>query len=101
MAGSASSSVALAPARPQSLGRRPQPRWVRSYTAWLVGSEILAAAVAGAAVVLGRAGSLDVSGLLFWAALALVVAWPTLLAATGAYAEQVYGTGSDEYRRVG
>ena len=38
---------------------------------------------------------------LFWAAVALVVAWPTLLGATGAYSERVFGTGSDEYRRVG
>jgi exopolysaccharide biosynthesis polyprenyl glycosylphosphotransferase len=101
LTGSASSSFALAAARPRSLGRRAEPRWVRSYTTSLIAFETVAAAVAGGAVVLGRAGSLDVSSLLFWAAAALVVAWPTLLGATGAYSERVYGTGSDEYRRVG
>jgi exopolysaccharide biosynthesis polyprenyl glycosylphosphotransferase len=97
----AGASVALAPARPRSLGRRAEPRWVRTYTTSLVVFETVAAAVAGGAVVVGRAGSLDASSLLFWAAATLVIAWPTLLGATGAYSERVYGTGSDEYRRVG
>jgi exopolysaccharide biosynthesis polyprenyl glycosylphosphotransferase len=91
----------VAPARPRPLVRRAAPTWVRSYTSSLVVAETIAAAVVGGAVVLGRAGSLDASGLLSWAAAALVVAWPTLLGATGAYSERVYGTGSDEYRRVG
>src|SRR4051794_7718278 len=97
---SASSSLAAA-VRPRSFGRRSAPRWVRTYTRALVAVETVAAVVAGGAVVVGRAGSLDASSLLFWAAVALVVAWPTLLGATGAYSERVYGTGSDEYRRVG
>jgi exopolysaccharide biosynthesis polyprenyl glycosylphosphotransferase len=81
--------------------RRAEPRWVRTYTTSLVAFETVAAAVAGGAAVLGRSGSLDVSSLLFWAAVTLVIAWPALLGATGAYSERIYGTGSDEYRRVG
>ena len=101
LTGSASSSFAFSVTRPRSLGRVATPRWVRTYTWALIAFESLAAVVAGGAVVLSRAGSFDASTLVFWAAVVLVVAWPTLLGATGAYSERVYGTGSDEYRRVG
>jgi FlaA1/EpsC-like NDP-sugar epimerase len=101
LTGVTGSSFAPAAVRPRSLGRRAEPSWVRSYTTSLAAFETLVAAVVGGATVLGRAGSLNASSLLLWAAAALVVAWPTLLAATGAYSERVYGTGSDEYRRVG
>ncbi|TYP86223.1 sugar transferase [Blastococcus xanthinilyticus] len=88
-------------ARPRPLTRRPAPSWVRSYTAALVIVETLLAGAAGAAVLLARADQITPSTRLFWAALVLLVAWPVLLGATGAYSERVYGTGSDEYRRVG
>jgi exopolysaccharide biosynthesis polyprenyl glycosylphosphotransferase len=101
LSGGSSASIAVAPVRPRPLGRRSASSWARPYTTSLVVFETVAAAVAGGAVVFGRAGSLDASGLLSWAAVALVVAWPTLLGATGAYSERVYGTGSDEFRRVG
>jgi len=101
LTGSASSSFAFSVARPRTLGRAATPRWVRTYTLALIAFETVACVVVGATVVLSRVGSLDTSTLLFWAAVALVVAWPTLLGATGAYSERVYGTGSDEYRRVG
>jgi exopolysaccharide biosynthesis polyprenyl glycosylphosphotransferase len=74
---------------------------VRSYSSCLVGFETACAAAIGLVLVLVRAGSWEASPLLFWAAVAMVVAWPTLLGAAGAYSERVYGTGSDEYRRVG
>ena len=101
MTGSTRSSGAVALLRPRSLGRRAEPRWVRVYTGSLVALETVTAAVAGGAVLLGRSPSFDVSTPLFWAAAALVIAWPALLGATGAYSERVYGTGSDEYLRVG
>ena len=63
--------------------------------------EALAAAAAGAAIVFTRPGGIDVSSNLFWSALALIVGWPVLLGITGAHSERVFGTGSDEYRRVG
>jgi exopolysaccharide biosynthesis polyprenyl glycosylphosphotransferase len=94
-------SLGAARVRTRPLVRRAAPGWVRSYTNSLIAFEALSAAVAGGAVVLGRAGSIDASGLLSWAAVTLVAAWPILLGATGAYSERVYGTGSDEYRRVG
>ncbi|MGY1809665.1 sugar transferase [Blastococcus sp. SYSU D00669] len=93
--------AAAAPPRSRRLGRRAAPGWVRAYSAALVVFEALAAAVAGAAVVLTRPGGIDVSSTLFWSAVALVVAWPALLAVSGAHSERVFGTGSDEYRRVG
>jgi exopolysaccharide biosynthesis polyprenyl glycosylphosphotransferase len=91
----------VAASRPRSLGHRAAPTWVGKYSAALVVFEALAAAAAGAAVVFTRPGGLDVSSNLFWSALVLVVAWPVLLGITGAHSERVFGTGSDEYRRVG
>jgi exopolysaccharide biosynthesis polyprenyl glycosylphosphotransferase len=91
----------VAASRPRRPGRRSAPAWVRTYSTALVVVEALAAAVAGASVVLTRPGGLDVASSLFWSAVVLVPAWPLLLAVTGAYAERVFGTGSDEYRRVG
>src|SRR3954454_13159710 len=75
--------------------------WVRRYGTGLVVFDMLAAATAGASVVLSRAGGVEFSSALFWAAAGLVPAWPLVLHALGAYSERVFGTGSDEYRRVG
>jgi exopolysaccharide biosynthesis polyprenyl glycosylphosphotransferase len=94
-------STARALPRPRSLDRRSAPLWVRRYSAALFLFETLAAAVAGGAVLLTRAGTLDPRTTLFWAAVVLVVGWPALLGATGAHSERVFGTGSDEYRLVG
>ena len=53
------------------------------------------------ACVLGTHPDVSPTTSLFWASVGLVVAWPVLLHATGAHAERVFGTGSDEYRAVG
>ncbi|MGY1849363.1 MULTISPECIES: sugar transferase [unclassified Blastococcus] len=92
---------AAAPGRTRLPARRSAPAWVRSYTVTLVGVESVLAAVASGTVLLARAAPAGPGTALFWAALGLVLAWPVLLAATGAYSERSYGTGSDEYRRVG
>jgi exopolysaccharide biosynthesis polyprenyl glycosylphosphotransferase len=81
--------------------RTTRSAWVRGYALSLVVFETIAAAVVGGGVVLTRPGAGSVSDSLVWAATALVVAWPLLLSASGAYSERVFGTGSDEYRRVG
>jgi exopolysaccharide biosynthesis polyprenyl glycosylphosphotransferase len=73
---------------------------IRRIISTLVCLETLAAAVAGLTVILTRAHPVPVYGPLLGACLALVVAWPALLAMTGAYSPRVLGTGSDEYRRV-
>jgi exopolysaccharide biosynthesis polyprenyl glycosylphosphotransferase len=96
--GGATPSAAVS--RPWALIRRPAPGWVRTYSASLVVLDTLVAVVAGAAVVLLRQGAFDAGTSLSWAALATPVAWPLLLAVTGAYSERVFGTGSDEYRRI-
>jgi exopolysaccharide biosynthesis polyprenyl glycosylphosphotransferase len=75
--------------------------WERRYAAALVVVETAAAAVAGGSVVLAHAREIELSSSLFWAAAGLVPAWPLILLAVGAYSERVFGTGSDEYRRVG
>jgi exopolysaccharide biosynthesis polyprenyl glycosylphosphotransferase len=67
----------------------------------LVCWEALAAAAAGGTVLVAQPQSIPVASSLFVAALLLVLAWPALLAMGGAYSTRVFGTGSDEYRRVG
>jgi exopolysaccharide biosynthesis polyprenyl glycosylphosphotransferase len=62
--------------------------------------ETLSAAVACAVAVLAG-GPEPGRGVHFWAALSLVVVWPVLLAGMGAYSHQLFGTGSEEFRRVG
>jgi exopolysaccharide biosynthesis polyprenyl glycosylphosphotransferase len=83
----------------------PRPRagargWVGHYSLALTLFEVIAAAVAAAAV-LGTHPVVPTSSPLFWAAPVLVAAWPVLLQATGAHSERVFGTGSEEYRAVG
>jgi exopolysaccharide biosynthesis polyprenyl glycosylphosphotransferase len=88
-----------APTRP--LARVATAPWVRRYALTLAVVEAFAAAAVGAAVVLTRPEGLPPAPSLFWAAVALVPAWPLLLWACGAHDERVFGTGSDEYRTVG
>ncbi|MDP5185277.1 sugar transferase [Blastococcus sp. BMG 814] len=99
--GAPGGSAAAPVARARLLARRAAPAWVRTYSRTLVAVETALAAAAGATVLVARADPAGPGTALFWAALALVAAWPVLLACTGAYSERVYGTGSDEYRRVG
>ncbi|MCZ2817745.1 sugar transferase [Modestobacter sp. VKM Ac-2984] len=79
---------------------RGTARWVRRHRTGLVVAEALIAASAAAVVLLAHDGPV-VGSVLFWAGLSLVVAWPALLAVTGAYEERWFGVGSDEFRRVG
>ncbi|MCZ2819094.1 sugar transferase [Modestobacter sp. VKM Ac-2977] len=79
---------------------RGAARWARRHRAGLVLGEALIAASAAAVVLLAHDGPV-VGSVLFWAGLSLVLAWPALLAVTGAYEERWFGVGSDEFRRVG
>jgi exopolysaccharide biosynthesis polyprenyl glycosylphosphotransferase len=81
--------------------RRSTPAWVRIYRVGLIAVEVLAAGVAGTVVLATRGDASPAGDVLFWACLSLIALWPGLLAASGAYAEPVFGTGSDEYRQVG
>ncbi|WP_233498610.1 sugar transferase [Blastococcus sp. TF02A-26] len=102
--GATSLQAAAAPSvqfAPRATVRRTPPAWARRYTLALVLLESLAAAVAGGAVLLTHRDSLSAQQPLLWAVVALVLGWPALLAANGAYSERAYGTGSDEYRHVG
>jgi len=81
--------------------RRSEAPWVCAYRAALIAAEVLAAALAGGLVLIGRIDGVPQGGPLFWACLSLVVVWPALLATTGAYSERVFSTGSEEYRCVG
>src|SRR4051812_39862351 len=75
--------------------------WSRQMVVRLVVLETLAAAVAAAVVIATRSGPVPAGSLLFQGSLGLVVAWPAVLASSGAYSRRIFGTGSDEYRRVG
>jgi len=79
--------------------RSPRQAWVHRYRTVLLSLEVLASGAAAAGVVLAHA-EVSVSDVLFWASWGLVVAWPVLLGAVGAHSERVFGTGSEEYRRV-
>nr|WP_235494593.1 sugar transferase [Geodermatophilus sp. Leaf369] len=81
------------------VGVRPRVSWTRSYKRGLLtGDVLLAGGVAGLSFLGLGAG--EWAAPLGWALLALVPAWPAVLAASGAYAERDLGSGSDEYRRV-
>ena len=75
--------------------------WVRRYALLLAAAESFAAFLAGGTVVLTQWDAVGLAHPLPWAAAVLVMTWPALLLATGAYSERVFGLGSDEYRRVG
>src|SRR3954471_23428379 len=81
--------------------RAGAPAWVGRYSLALTVFKVLAAVVAGTAVVATHPGGSSPADSMFWSALALVAVWPVLLRATGAHSERVFGTGSDEYHAVG
>ncbi|WP_254790526.1 sugar transferase [Blastococcus tunisiensis] len=84
-----------------AVDRHGRLQWVRRYAVSLFAFETFVAAVAGGGVLLARPEAISASDALFWACLLLIPTWPLLLSATGAHSERVFGTGSDEYRRVG
>src|SRR4051812_29706557 len=87
------------PERVTSPARRTQPAWVRHYRAGLIAAEVLGACAVALAVLLTH-DHVDDSAVLLVACWGLVAVWPALLAAVGAHSERVFGTGSEEYRRV-
>jgi exopolysaccharide biosynthesis polyprenyl glycosylphosphotransferase len=96
----AAAAAPVAAAHPRPLGRRAPRAWASRYSAVLVAVEALAAALTGGTVLLAVPGVTPHQPLL-WAALLLVPGWPALLGVAGAHAARCFGTGSDEYRRVG
>jgi exopolysaccharide biosynthesis polyprenyl glycosylphosphotransferase len=75
-----------------------RPAWADRYRAALLGGEVVAAAAAALAVQSVQPG--PTTALLFWSSWALVPVWPAVLAGVGAHSERIFGTGSEEYRRV-
>jgi exopolysaccharide biosynthesis polyprenyl glycosylphosphotransferase len=76
-------------------------RWAGRYSAALHVLDVAAAVLATGAVVLAGPVTPSLGSPLVLTAAATVLAWPVLLVGTGAHEERVFGTGSDEYRRVG
>jgi exopolysaccharide biosynthesis polyprenyl glycosylphosphotransferase len=74
--------------------------WRRVYRATLMAQDTLLALVAAVVVSLTDGAFHRPTDPSFGAAVALVFAWPALLAASGAYVEAVHGAGSDEYQRT-
>jgi exopolysaccharide biosynthesis polyprenyl glycosylphosphotransferase len=89
------------PVRPVTITPRGARRWVRRYQGLLLGTEIAIAGVVGAVVLATAPGPVFSATGLFWASLSLLAAWPALLAACGAYDQRLFGSGSEEFRRVG
>ncbi|SFP22331.1 Undecaprenyl-phosphate galactose phosphotransferase, WbaP/exopolysaccharide biosynthesis polyprenyl glycosylphosphotransferase [Geodermatophilus dictyosporus] len=75
-------------------------RWAGRYAAALVAVEVAAAALTSVAVLVARWPELTARSPLVWAACVLPLTWPVLLRGAGAHDERVFGTGSEEYRRV-
>lgn len=86
---------------PSVVAAQTTPRWVQRQRRLLVSAEALLAAGVAVVVLACHPDPLAVGSDLFWASLSLVVVWPMALAAVGAYEERLFGTGSDEFRRVG
>jgi exopolysaccharide biosynthesis polyprenyl glycosylphosphotransferase len=86
-------------------GLRPVPpvrdRWAGRHRRRLVGAEVVLAAATALVVLVAHDGVVPLAGGLFWASVSLVLAWPVLLAVTGAYEERTFGIGSDEFHRIG
>jgi exopolysaccharide biosynthesis polyprenyl glycosylphosphotransferase len=79
---------------------RRRSRWTRRYVAALVAADAVVAAITAAAVVAAGAAGGGTTAVRLVAALGMVVLWTAVLAASGAHAERLIGTGSDEFRRV-
>jgi exopolysaccharide biosynthesis polyprenyl glycosylphosphotransferase len=79
----------------------PRDRWAARHRRRLVGAEVVLAAAAALVVLVAHDGVVPPAGGLFWASVSLVLAWPVLLAVTGAYEERTFGIGSDEFHRIG
>ncbi|MGY1769944.1 sugar transferase [Blastococcus sp. SYSU D00813] len=82
---------------PYSARRRPTPTWLVTHTTGLVVTDVLAAVVA---VVLAQHAGLRGASPSWLPGGLVVLLWPVLLLALGAYAERRQGAGGDEYRRV-
>jgi exopolysaccharide biosynthesis polyprenyl glycosylphosphotransferase len=82
---------------PFTVRRRRAPEWLIGYTALLVAIDVLAVLVA-VCLAIGAPLPGTMPNLAFAAVIAC--GWPVLQALAGTYAERLYGTGSDEYRRV-
>jgi exopolysaccharide biosynthesis polyprenyl glycosylphosphotransferase len=87
------------PGRLRAVSRPPSRRWEGRYSAALYALDVTAAVAATGTVLL--ASTADVRAALLLPAVVMVLAWPVLLAGTGAHDERVFGTGSDEFRGVG
>jgi exopolysaccharide biosynthesis polyprenyl glycosylphosphotransferase len=86
-----------------SLGRdfaRHLPRWPRRFRTGLIVVDVLIGAVAGLVMFLQHAGyALDEPYTLL--SLALPVLWLLVQAVSGSYSPRFFGTGSEEFRKVG
>jgi len=82
-------------------GAASPDRWAARHRRRLVGAEVVLAAAAALVVLVAHDGVVPPAGGLFWASVSLVLAWPVLLAVTGAYEERTFGIGSDEFHRIG
>jgi len=80
------------------VGRRARPRWLRRYRATVFAGDLVVAALVGIAMVLTDApGGTDQ----LWLGALVPLLWLGFAGARNAYDPNAFGSGSEEYRRVG
>jgi|1186.fasta_scaffold04810_2 exopolysaccharide biosynthesis polyprenyl glycosylphosphotransferase len=79
---------------------RRRVRWMRRYRNVLIAGDVAIAAAAGAIMMLVRPGMPLPASPYAWLSISLPVLWPAVLGAAGAYGNQYFGTGSEEFRKV-
>src|SRR3954454_23236264 len=80
---------------------RRRVRWMRRYRNVLIAGDVAIAAAAGAIMMLVRPGMPLPASPYAWLSISLPVLWPAVLGAAGGYGTQYFGTGSEEFRKVG
>jgi hypothetical protein len=80
--------------------RRPAESWTRRYNLGLLVLEVASAVAVGIVFPLLSADDDTPIRMVPWAPLALAIGWVLLLSMAGAHEESLFGTGSEEYRRV-
>ncbi len=80
--------------------RRRSPRWLRLYRRILQVGDVVAAGVTAVVLLMARPGEIAARSPYFVVALLLPVLWPVVLRMAAAYRSNIFGNGSEEYRRV-
>ncbi len=76
-----------------------RPRWTRRYRTGLIAADVFIATVAGLVMLLERSGAALIEPYVLLS-LALPALWPLAQGVSSSYSPQLFGTGSEEFRRA-